>query len=83
MVIADLSGDDIILCQITSQQIKDDYALPLYDTDFEDGTLNQPCNIRPNRLFTADKKLITRKAGTLRPQVSLMVVKKLIEIIGK
>ncbi len=27
MVLADLKGDDIILCQITSQFVKDNYAI--------------------------------------------------------
>jgi YD repeat-containing protein len=33
-VLADLQGDDIILCQITSQQTKDQYAIAIEDRDF-------------------------------------------------
>jgi mRNA interferase MazF len=33
LVLSDLQGDDIILCQITSQQTKDKYALPIEDKD--------------------------------------------------
>lgn len=54
MVLADLKGDDIILCQITSQFVKDNYAIALSDTDFKQGSLQKTSNIRPNRLFTAD-----------------------------
>ncbi len=32
LVIAPLEGDDIILCQITSQTVKDKYSLSLDDT---------------------------------------------------
>jgi len=34
LVLADLQGDDIILCQITSQKIKDNYAIPVKNSDF-------------------------------------------------
>ena len=59
MVLADLKGDDIILCQLTSQFIKDNYAIGLDNSDFKKGSLNKPGNIRPNRLFTAEKSIIT------------------------
>ena len=51
LVIAELSGDDLILCQITSQNIKDIYALSLINPDFETGGLNRESNIRPNRFY--------------------------------
>ncbi len=34
LVLADLRGEDIILCQITSQYVKDEYALALNNIDF-------------------------------------------------
>lgn len=34
LVLANLKGDDIILCQITSQYVKDEYALALNNIDF-------------------------------------------------
>ncbi len=34
MVLANLHGNDIILCQITSQFVKDSYAIALNDSDF-------------------------------------------------
>jgi mRNA interferase MazF len=58
MVLADLKGYDIILCQITSQFVKDNYAIALDPSDFKKGSLNKPSNIRPNRLFTAEKALL-------------------------
>jgi mRNA interferase MazF len=63
-VLADLPGDDIILCQITSQNSpRDPFAIPLEAADFKSGSLPASSNIRPNRLFTADKNLIVRSAG--------------------
>ncbi len=81
MVLADLKGDDIILCQITSHFVKDNYAIALNDSDFIKGSLNKPSNIRPNRLFTAEKSIIIRKIGTVRPELFEKVADKLIEII--
>lgn len=83
MVLADLKGDDIILCQITSQFVKDDYAIVLDNSDFIQGSLNKPSNIRPNRLFTAEKRIIDRKIGTVKSDVFEKVVNKLFEIINQ
>lgn len=46
LVIAELEGDDLILCQITSQHIRDRYAVSIDENDFETGTLRQRSNIR-------------------------------------
>ena len=40
LVIAELEGDDLILCQITSQEVKDKYAVSIDEDDFEMGTLS-------------------------------------------
>ncbi|MGA2039359.1 MAG: type II toxin-antitoxin system PemK/MazF family toxin [Bryobacteraceae bacterium] len=63
LVIATLKGDDVILCQITSQARADEYSIPLDDTDFVSGGLSQSSRIRPNRLFTADASIIVYRAG--------------------
>jgi mRNA interferase MazF len=81
MVLADLKGDDIILCQITSQFVKDVYAIALDNSDFIKGSHNKPGNIRPNRLFTADKSIIDRKIGTVKQDFFKQVVDKLFDII--
>ena len=83
LVIAELSGDDLILCQITSQDIRDEYALELLGSDFESGSLNKPSNIRPNRLFTADHHIVLYKTGHLKDVKIRRVVDALIEIVKK
>lgn len=65
-VIASLEGDDVILCQITRQSVRDQYAVPVDESDFETGSLKQPSNMRPNRLFTADSHIILYQIGSLR-----------------
>ncbi|MEK0195036.1 type II toxin-antitoxin system PemK/MazF family toxin [Microcoleus anatoxicus] len=81
LVIATLAGDDLILCQITSQNITDRYAITLDSSDFSEGGLNQISNIRPNRLFTADRGIILYKAGQLKPEKLNEAIAKIVEII--
>jgi mRNA interferase MazF len=81
LVLSVLKGDDIILCQITSQFVKDNYAIGLEDSGFIKGSLNKASNNRPNRLFTADRNIISRKIGTVKPEVFDQVLDKLIAIL--
>lgn len=81
LVLSRLDGDDLILCQITSQQTRDHYAIPLGDADFASGGLKQPSNVRPNRVFTADRALILYRAGNLKPAKVGEVVDRLVTIL--
>lgn len=65
LVVAPLSGVDVILCQITSQASRDASAIPLLDGDFAEGGLRQASFIRPNRLFTADSAIVLYRAGRI------------------
>jgi len=65
VIISGLYGSDYLMLQITSQNVKDNYAIPLLTTDFQSGTLQKNSNIRPNKIFTLDSKLILYKAGHL------------------
>ena len=49
LVVVDLTGDDLILCQITSQLHRDTYSVSLEIGDFQSGQLNVKSYIRPNR----------------------------------
>ena len=82
LVIAKLTGDDVILCQITSHVASDSYAIHLSDPNFITGTLRQESNIRPNRLFTADSNIILYRAGTLNSEKIKEVTVKIIEILS-
>ncbi len=81
LVITELTGDDLILCQITSQSISDKYAIELIDRDFKKGTLKKKSNIRPNRIFTADSNIILYKVGMIKDEKIKEVIKKIIQII--
>ena len=81
LVLAELPGDDRILCQITSQRVRDEYAIELDDADFETGSLKQKSNIRPNRLFTCDTRIILYSVGHLKAAKVSEVVEKVVEIL--
>ncbi|HLF89413.1 MAG TPA: type II toxin-antitoxin system PemK/MazF family toxin [Anaerolineales bacterium] len=82
LVVAVLTGDDVLLCQITSKTIVDHYAISITEADFTSGGLNQPSNIRPNRLFTADGNIILYRAGVLTSKKVQEVVRKIIQIVS-
>ena len=71
----------MILRQITSQTIKDKYAILLTDDDFENGDLKQSSNIRPNRIFTADSSIVLYKVGNLKIGKLEFVIESVIKII--
>ncbi len=81
LVLATLQGNDLILCQITSQSVSDIYAIELNNSNFSYGRLNQPSNIRPNRIFTADQEIVLYQAGQIKPEKLTEVINKVIEII--
>jgi len=81
LVITPLEGNDNILCQITSKNISDNYAISIDDVDFESGSLKQASNIRPNRLFTADNQIILYRLGSIKKEKLTQLIQKVIEII--
>ena len=81
LVLSALEGDDLILCQITSQYARDDFAVSLTDKDFQTGTLKQPSNVRPNRIFTADGHIVLYRVGGLRLEKLNEIIRKVIDII--
>jgi len=83
LVVAPLEGDDVILCQITSKAVRDNYAIPLDDKEFSTGSLQQASNIRPNRIFTADSHIVLYRVGTLKKEKLSEVVERIIDIIRK
>jgi mRNA interferase MazF len=80
LVVADLKGDDLILCQITSQARSDGYSVPLTAVDFERGRLVRDSFIRPNRLFTVEQSLILYAAGKVKLEKLNVVRAKIREL---
>lgn len=80
LVLAGLSGEDVILCQITSQARQDEYAIALSPSDFSEGNLHKESNFRPNRLFTADRRIIQYTVGKASPEKMGEVISKIVKI---
>ncbi len=49
VVVASLTGDDVLVCQITSKAVSDHYGVAVSSADFATGNLHHDSNIRPNR----------------------------------
>lgn len=82
MVLSNMQGDDLIMLQITSKNIADQYCIPLYNIDFENGSLNQISNIRPNKIFTLDSSIVLHKVGHLKNYKIDIVVSAVISLIS-
>ena len=82
LVIADLPGPDLILCQITSRAHSDAYSVPLDTSDCERGELSQPCFIRPQRLFTLVHHLILHSIGKVQAAKLNEVLRKVREFFN-
>ena len=81
LLIANLKGKDLILCQITSKNVKDEYAIEITDKDFEEGSLKQVSNVRPNKIFTADESIILYKIGKLKKEKMEEIIIAIIKIL--
>jgi mRNA interferase MazF len=81
LVLANLRGDDILLCQITSRHSNDTSAVALNPTGFITGSLPVDSYIRPMRIFTADKNIIIRKAGTITRVLADKVIDDIVSIL--
>jgi len=68
LVLTDLRGDDIMICQITSKPTDDIFAQALRSEDFVSGSLPVDSFIRPLRVFTTDKYIVFRKIGEITPE---------------
>ncbi len=81
LVIANLKGNDLILCQITSKNVKDEYAIEITEKDFEEGSLREVSNIRPNKIFTADESIILYKVGKLKREKIKEIISAIVKIL--
>ena len=82
LVLADVSGNDLILCQITSQNKTDGYSILLENEDYEKGTLSLKSNVRPNKIFTADENLILYIACKINAERMEKIINSLINILN-
>ncbi len=65
LVVANLAGDDLILCQITRNPRAVGHSVPLVLSDFERGRLAVDSFIPSNRLFTVEQSVVLYAAGRI------------------
>lgn len=82
LVIADWGGEDIVLCQITSKTKQDGIAIVLDEIDFETGRLPVASNIRPNKIFTAERTTIVDIAGKITDAKYDTVVDAVLKLVN-
>ena len=83
LVVANLKGNNIILCQITGQPRPDPDLVNMKNTDFQTGSLHRDSFIMPSFLFTIHKSKIDYVAGKLNLEKIKEVEKKLCEIFTR
>ena len=77
LVLANLEGDDIVICEITATMRKDSYVVQLENKDLESGKLKTNSIIRPNRILTIHKENINYKFGKIKDSKLQEVLEKL------
>lgn len=82
-VVRDFDGDDLLLCQITSQALKNEFSISINENDFISGSLNKISNIRPDKIFTCSKNIILYKIGALNEIAIQKVIQGIIDLINE
>ena len=82
LVVADAAGDDLVLCQITSQSRSDTYAVALGSADFEQGRLAVDSYVRANRLFTVEQSVILYVAARIKPEKLHLIKSRLRQLFA-
>lgn len=73
----------MILCEITTKPVRNQYVITVNNTDFLSGGLSQDSNIRPDKITTSERQLIRYKVGRLKQEKTEEVVRKIVNIIGQ
>ncbi len=80
VVAANVGGDDVILCQVTSRFRDDGYSITLSDSDFVSGRLDRDSLIRANKIFTMDRHKVITVIGKLSSSKRSEICDKLVYI---
>jgi len=81
MVLAEISRDDFVLCQVTSNPYADPNAVELTDEEFAKGSLKRVSYARPGKLFTANLQLFEGEAGALEEEPRTEIVQQVVRLL--
>jgi len=79
VIVAELEGRDCIFCSITRSR-SDKYSVDLSNSEMDGGRINTESKIRPNLLFTMEKRRIDYRIGHLKEAKIKEVEEKLVDI---
>ena len=82
VLIADVSNEDWVLCQITSKAYSDVNSIELNDSNFDIGSLNITSYIRAGKTFTAHKSIINKQVGKLNISTRQLVINNIVNLIS-
>jgi mRNA interferase MazF len=81
LVVAKLTGSNLILCSISSQnRTGNKYAIELKTSEMKRGDLKKTSYIHPDIIFTADMGLVSYKIGEITSKKMNIVTNTLVKI---
>lgn len=83
LVAANTTDENLILCQITSQERPDPDIIPITHEDFQQGRLKHDSFIRSTILFSVHNSRIEYRAGRLKQEKIKKIENKLCEIFRR
>jgi mRNA interferase MazF len=82
LVIVSLTGDDLILCAISSQAREDEpHAIKIVTEDFSDGSLKKESYVRCDHFFTGDASIVEYKIGALKKEKTDAVIDVIVKLL--
>jgi len=81
VVLAEISREDFVCCQVTSNPYADPNAVELTEEDFAEGTLKRVSYARPGKLFTANLQLFEGVVGVLEDDLRAEIVNRIVRLL--
>ena len=81
VVLAEISRDDFVCCQVTSNPYADPNAVELTEEDFAEGNLKRVSYVRPGKLFTANLQLFEGVVGVLEDDLRAEIVNRIVRLL--
>ena len=81
VVLAEISRDDFVCCQVTSNPYADPNAVELTEEDFAEGSLKRVSYARPGKLFTANLQLFEGVVGELEDDLRAEIVNRIVRLL--
>lgn len=70
-------SNDVIVCGITTNTIKDYYSISITNKDLEQGKLHSDCSIKVESILRIDKRIVIKKIGKVKEEILSKVMEKL------